>query len=58
LAEAEAEKVEEWFTGGTMHPLLYYTALKVLTSDRISQLGIWLGTPAGPGANRDGDYLA
>jgi uncharacterized protein YecT (DUF1311 family) len=42
FAEAEAERNAEWFTGGSMHPMLYNTALKDLTSDRISQLRNWL----------------
>jgi uncharacterized protein YecT (DUF1311 family) len=42
FAKAEAERTAKGWTGGTGYPLIYHTALKVLTRDRVKQLRSWL----------------
>ncbi|KJC53465.1 hypothetical protein UB31_08605 [Bradyrhizobium sp. LTSP849] len=42
FAEAEAERSAEDWVGGTGHPLVYYSALRALTSDRLHQLQTWV----------------
>jgi hypothetical protein len=42
FAEAEAGRIAKGWTGGTAYPAFYYTALKVLTRDRVRQLGVWI----------------
>jgi uncharacterized protein YecT (DUF1311 family) len=42
FAEAEAHRHAEGWTGGTGYPLMYFTALEVITSARLRQLQLWL----------------
>jgi uncharacterized protein YecT (DUF1311 family) len=42
FAKAEAERHAKGWTGGTGYPLIYHTALKVLTRDRVNQLRLWV----------------
>ena len=42
FAEAEANRNAEGWTEGTVYPLMYFTAFKVIASDRLRQLQLWL----------------
>jgi hypothetical protein len=42
FAKAEADRNAEDWIGGTMYPLLYHSAFKVLASDRLRELQLWL----------------
>jgi len=42
FAESEAERQAKIWGGGSMRPLIYYTALKQLSDDRLKQLRSWL----------------
>jgi uncharacterized protein YecT (DUF1311 family) len=42
FAEAEAHRSAEGFTGGNMYPLIYSSALKGLSADRLRQVREWL----------------
>ena len=41
FAESEAERQAKDWTGGSGWPLIYYTALKQLSDDRLKQLRLW-----------------
>ena len=41
FALAEADRHAEGFTGGTAYPVFFHNALRVLASDRLSQLQTW-----------------